>query len=130
MSRQSDTPSQEGMWKDIVYGVQHDVFTDPIAKAALRAYQLGVCDEEIAGMGTKRAITLRRSLVEQGLLREHTVATGARGRNAIVLELTGKAQDAFGRDGKDSNKAWLWMSTEPGQTHYNSKPVIIVLTTS
>jgi len=55
----------------------------------------------LAGMGTKHAIALRKSLVDKDYLREHTVATGGRGRNAIVLELTDKALEALGHTSQD-----------------------------
>jgi hypothetical protein len=41
---------------------------------------------KLARMSPKRAQRIRRRLVEQGFLREHRVATGKRGRSAIVLE--------------------------------------------
>ena len=49
----------------------------------------------LAGMGAQRAIRIRHALVEKGCLREHMVATGGRGRNAIVLEPTGDARRLF-----------------------------------
>jgi len=56
----------------------------------------------LAGMGTKQAISLRKSLVDRGFLREHIVATGGRGRNAIVLELTSRALEALDHTSQDS----------------------------
>lgn len=53
----------------------------------------------LAGMGVQRAIRIRKALVEKGYLREHTVATGSRGRNAIVLEPTEAALRILGRNG-------------------------------
>jgi|GEM_PF-2394143 len=49
----------------------------------------------LAKMGVQRAIRIRQSLVEKGYLREHTVATGGRGRNAIVLEPTAATERLF-----------------------------------
>ena len=41
---------------------------------------------KLARMSPKRAQGIRRRLVELGYVREHSVATGKRGRAAIVLE--------------------------------------------
>ncbi len=46
------------------------------------------------GLSGKRAAVIRARLVSLGLLREHQVATGARGRRAIVLEPLAPARDA------------------------------------
>lgn len=46
---------------------------------------------KLARMNAKRALICRRRLVSLEYLREHAVATGKRGRNAIVLEPTEKA---------------------------------------
>ena len=56
----------------------------------------------LAQMGRQRAIEIRCLLVDGGYLREHRVATGQRGRNAIVLELTDKARTALERDERDA----------------------------
>lgn len=40
----------------------------------------------LARLGTKQAVEIRNRLVDAGYLREHPVATGARGRQSIVLE--------------------------------------------
>ena len=41
---------------------------------------------KLAGMSARNAVQARKKLVAINFLREHAVATGARGRNAIVLE--------------------------------------------
>lgn len=41
---------------------------------------------KIVGISPKRAQAIRKQLIDDGFLREHAVATGARGRTAIVLE--------------------------------------------
>lgn len=51
---------------------------------------------KLAGIGPRRAQEIRRRLVEQGYLREHTVNTGRRGRAAIVLEPLEPARTATG----------------------------------
>lgn len=50
----------------------------------------------LAGMGTRRAGKVRRQLVEDGLLREHRVATSATGRTSIILEPQSKAFEVLG----------------------------------
>jgi len=51
---------------------------------------------KLAGFGAKRAIAIRKELVLGGFLREHKVATGPRGRNAIVLEVTSRGRFRLG----------------------------------
>ena len=41
---------------------------------------------KLAQMGSRRALKIRSRLRDLGYLREHQVATGGRGRNAIVIE--------------------------------------------
>ncbi len=41
---------------------------------------------KLAQMGSRRALKIRGRLRDLGYLREHQVATGGRGRNAIVIE--------------------------------------------
>jgi len=53
----------------------------------------------LAGMSGARAAALRDDLVAQGFLRQHTVATGARGRSAIVLEPLALALDHLNHAG-------------------------------
>lgn len=50
---------------------------------------------KLAHMSPKRFAALRAVLVRDGLLREHEIATGSRGRNAIVLELLPPAIEAL-----------------------------------
>jgi hypothetical protein len=35
------------LWEDIVFGLKHDVLNDDVSRAALRAYQYGICDLEL-----------------------------------------------------------------------------------
>ncbi len=51
---------------------------------------------KLAGLSSKRAIIIRHELVVAGFLLEHKVATGARGREAIILELSAKALSLLG----------------------------------
>jgi hypothetical protein len=48
-----------------------------------------------AGVNGQRAAKIRRKLVELGLVREHAVALGTRGRNSIVLEPLPEAHTAL-----------------------------------
>ena len=48
----------------------------------------------LAGMNGRRAAEIRQSLLQRGYVRERSVATSARGRNAIVLEPLKPALDA------------------------------------
>jgi len=52
---------------------------------------------KIASISGKRAADIRKRLVNDGYLREHTVATGRRGRGAIVLEPLDRAYKAIGQ---------------------------------
>jgi len=56
----------------------------------------------IARLGTKQAVEIRNRLVDAGYLREHPVATGARGRQSIVLEPTPSAYAAVTATGGES----------------------------
>lgn len=49
---------------------------------------------KLARIGPAQAVKARRRLVELGVLREHQVNTGARGRSSIVVEPLSKAHDA------------------------------------
>jgi len=49
---------------------------------------------KLAGLGVKQAVDIRQHLVDVEYLREHQVATGQRGRQAIVLEPTESAYEA------------------------------------
>ena len=53
----------------------------------------------LAGLGAQQAIEIRERLVAAGFLREHRVATGARGRQAIVLEPMPAAYEAVANAG-------------------------------
>lgn len=53
----------------------------------------------LARLGTKQAVEIRNRLVEAGYLRERPVATGARGREAIILEPTPAAYAAVTKTG-------------------------------
>jgi hypothetical protein len=53
----------------------------------------------LAGLGAQQAIEIRERLVAAGFLREHRVTTGARGRQAIVLEPMPAAYDAVASAG-------------------------------
>ncbi len=54
---------------------------------------------KLARMSGKRAAEIRRKLIAAGFLREHTVSTGQRGRNAIVLEPLEPALAVVGQSG-------------------------------
>jgi hypothetical protein len=60
---------------------------------------------KLAGMSTGRALQCRRRLVADGYLREHPVATGRRGRNAIALEPTDLAMRFLRGSSADSEAA-------------------------
>lgn len=49
---------------------------------------------KLAGMSSKTAQTVRRSLVGKGYIREHTLDTKGRGRSALVLEALAAGQAA------------------------------------
>lgn len=49
----------------------------------------------LANMGNQLAQKTRNALIGNGLLRQHDVATGGRGRTAIVLEVTAKGVEAL-----------------------------------
>lgn len=49
----------------------------------------------LAAISGKRAIEIRKKLANLGYIREHRVATGGRGRNAIVLEPLEDADEVF-----------------------------------
>lgn len=51
---------------------------------------------KLAGLSAKRAIAVREDLIARGFLRAHQVATGGRGRLAIVLEPLERALRAVG----------------------------------
>ena len=55
---------------------------------------------KLAGIGTHQAIAIRKRLVGQGLLLEHRVSTGARGRVSNVLEPSPKAVEALAERSK------------------------------
>lgn len=50
---------------------------------------------KLAGFSVRAAQDIRKRLIERGFLREHSVATGGRGRSAIVLEPTEEGIKAF-----------------------------------
>ncbi len=52
---------------------------------------------KIASISGKRAAEIRKRLVNDGYLREHAVATGQRGRSAIILEPLDRAYEAIGQ---------------------------------
>jgi hypothetical protein len=54
-----------------------------------------------SGVSGKRALEIRLRLISEGYLREHTVATGQRGRNAQILEPLDKALAALGATSED-----------------------------
>ena len=51
----------------------------------------------VAGMSTKTALPIRKSLVNRGWIRERTVNSGGRGRARILLEPTPQGIDAVAR---------------------------------
>lgn len=51
---------------------------------------------KLAGIGPRLAQSIRKRLIHEGYLREHSMATGSRGRNAIVLEPLDRAHQAVG----------------------------------
>lgn len=53
----------------------------------------------LAGLGSKQGVEIRLRLVQAGFLREYQLATGQRGRQAIVLEPLQPALDAVARVG-------------------------------
>ena len=55
---------------------------------------------KLAGIGTHQAIAVRKRLVEQGLLLEHRVSTGARGRASNVLEPSPEAVEILAEGSK------------------------------
>lgn len=56
----------------------------------------------LTGLSGKRAAAIRQELIKAGLLRTHAVATGARGRTAIVLEATELGRTAADKKGATS----------------------------
>lgn len=62
------------------------------------------------GMNGSRSAKVRRRLVELGLVREHRLATAARGRPALILEPLDGAQEALGdsRCGAASSTPGSW----------------------
>lgn len=52
---------------------------------------------KLAGMSGKRAVEIRKRLVESGYLRQHKVVTGQRGRRALILEPLQLAFEAVAR---------------------------------
>ena len=54
---------------------------------------------KLVGVSGRRAIEIRKNLVARGFLREHEVATAARGRHSILLEPTEAAVTAAAAGG-------------------------------
>ena len=50
----------------------------------------------LAGMKTSKAISVRESLVLQGLVTEHRVSAGKTGRSSLILEATKKGKGVYG----------------------------------
>ena len=55
---------------------------------------------KIARISSKQALSIRKRLVQEGFLREHSVQNNSRGRSSIVVEALQPALDALAKDRK------------------------------
>ena len=85
-----DLQLRDGVFGDVVYGLQNDVFQDPVSMAVLRAYSLGARDDEITGMLQHRVHRARIAEVLGKTAPFRIPRTGRGGSLVLGHDLAGK----------------------------------------